>query len=276
MKHATKKFRKGIATGVQPVNIQNAWWIKKTTRGRVLIADDDEAFRTATTAFLRRQGFDCESARDSSTATEKLRDADFELLISDINMPGNAGLEFVEKLPEIAAALPVILLTGHPWVQSAARSVRLRVAAYLVKPCDAEELLTLSEQAIANYRAYRAVSSNRSKIETWARDLAQIEDVLRNQPNGAPTATIESYLNSTLSNILSVLVDLKKFTEAIAAPASHRKVLEQVTLHRALEETIAVLEKTKQSFKSKELGELRKRLEALLNTPPAGEPRKDY
>ena len=127
---------------------------QKTTRGRVLIADDDEAFRTATTAFLRRQGFDCESARDSSTATEKLRDADFELLISDINMPGNAGLEFVEKLPEIAAALPVILLTGHPSVQSAARSVRLRVAAYLVKPCDAEELLTLSEQAIANYRAY--------------------------------------------------------------------------------------------------------------------------
>lgn len=194
---------------------------------------------------MRRQGFDCESARDSVTAAEKLRSSDFELLISDINMPGNAGLEFVEKLPEIATALPVILLTGHPSVQSAARSVRLRVAAYLVKPCDAEELLTLSEQAIANYRAYRAVCSNRSKIESWAKDLAQIEEVLRNQPNGASTATVESYLNSTLSNILSVLVDLKKFTEAIATPSSQRKILEQVTLHRALEETIAVLEKNK-------------------------------
>lgn len=245
-------------------------------KGRVLIADDDEAFRTATTAFLRRQGFDCENARDSVTATEKLRSSDFELLISDINMPGNAGLEFVEKLPDIATALPVILLTGHPSVQSAARSVRLRVAAYLVKPCDAEELLTISEQAIANYRAYRAVCSNRSKIECWARDLAQIEEVLRSQPNGASTATVESYLNSTLSNILSVLVDLKKFTEAIATPGSQRKVLEQVTLHRALEETIAVLEKTKQSFKSKELGELRKRLEALLQTPPVTELHKDY
>lgn len=249
---------------------------QKATKGRVLIADDDEAFRTVTTTFLRRQGFDCENAHDSVTAMEKLRDSDFDLLISDINMPGNAGLEFVEKLPEIASALPVILLTGHPSVQSAARSVRLRVAAYLVKPCDADELLTLSEQAIANHRAYRAVCSNRSKIESWSRDLAQIEEVLRNQPNGASAATVESYLNSTLSNILSVLVDLKKFTEAIAGPASQRKVLEQVTLHRALVETIAVLEKTKQSFKSKELGELRKRLEALLHTPPSGEPRKDY
>ena len=112
-------------------------------KGRVLIADDDEAFRTATKAFLRRQGFDCENAKDASTAIEMLRNSDFELLISDINMPGNAGLELVEKLPDIAAALPVILLTGHPSVQSAARSVRLQVVAYLVKPCDADELLSL-------------------------------------------------------------------------------------------------------------------------------------
>ncbi len=248
----------------------------KATKGRVLIADDDEAFRTATTAFLRRQGFECEGAKDSTSAIERLRTSDFELLISDINMPGNAGLELVEKLPDVAGALPVILLTGHPSVQSAARSVRLRVAAYLVKPCDAEELLTLSEQAIANYRGYKAVASNRQKIEAWSRDLAQIEEVLRNQPNGAAPATIESFLNTTLSNILSVLVDLKKFTEAVTTPGGQRKVLEQVTLHRALEETIDVLERTKQSFKSKELGELRKRLEALLHTNPGSGLPKDY
>lgn len=249
---------------------------QKANKGCVLIADDDEAFRTATTAFLKRQGFECESARDAAGAIEKLRSGTFELLISDINMPGNAGLELVEQLPEIASALPVILLTGHPSVQSAARSVRLRVAAYLVKPCDAEELLTLSEQAIANYRAYKAVFSNRQRIETWARDLAQIEEVLRHQPNGAAHSTVESYLNTTLSNILSVLVDLKNFTEAITTPPGQRKILEQVTLHRALQETIDVIEKTKQSFKSKELGELRKRLEALLQTQPVKELRKDY
>lgn len=249
---------------------------QKTTRGRILIADDDEAFRTATTAFLRRQGFECEGAKDSASAVERLRTSDFELFISDINMPGNAGLELVEKLPEVAGALPVILLTGHPSVQSAARSVRLRVAAYLVKPCDAEELLTLSEQAIANYRGYRAVASNRQKIEAWSRDLAQIEEMLRNQPSGAAPAAIESFLNTTLSNILAVLVDLKKFTEAVTTPGGQRKVLEQVTLHRALQETIDVLERTKQSFKSKELGELRKRLEALLHAKPGSEIPKDY
>ena len=125
-----------------------------STKGNILIADDDEAFRNATKAFLRRQGFDCESAKDGGSAIELLRNTQFDLLISDINMPGNVSLELVEKLPEIAAALPVILLTGHPSVQSAARSVRLQVVAYLVKPCDANDLLSLAEQAIANYRAH--------------------------------------------------------------------------------------------------------------------------
>ena len=247
-----------------------------TSKGNILIADDDEAFRIATKAFLRRQGFDCESAKDGSGAIEMLRNSPFDLLISDINMPGNVSLELVEKLPEIAAALPVILLTGHPSVQSAARSVRLQVVAYLVKPCDANDLLSLAEQAIANYRAYRAVSSNRLKLETWARDLRQIEEVMQKTPVGASNTTTEAYLNLTLSNILSLLLDLKSFTEALTQQPRHKDLLEHVTLHRALKETIDVLEKTKQSFKSRELGELRKKLESILQTPSIGELKKDY
>ena len=243
------------------------------SRGNILIADDDEAFRNATKAFLRRQGFECESAKDGASAIELLRSTPFDLLISDINMPGNVSLELVEKLPEIAAALPVILLTGHPSVQSAARSVRLQVVAYLVKPCDANELLSLAEQAIANYRAVR---SNRLKLATLARDLTQIEEVMQKTPVGASSATTEAYLNLTLSNILALLLDLKRFTEALTHQAHQKENLDQVTLHRALKETIEVLEKTKQSFKSRELGELRRKLESILQTPSAGELQKDY
>lgn len=239
-------------------------------RGRILIADDDEAFRLATRLFLRQQNFQCEVAPDAVVALEMLRGSDFDLLISDINMPGNVGLELVEKLPNVAAALPVILLTGHPSIQSAARSVRLQVVAYLVKPCEAEELLSIAEQAIANYRAFRAVSANRQRLETWARDLLQIEEVLRNSPGETAAAPTEAYLNLTLRNLLSVLVDLKQFTEALAHEPGKDGILERVTLHRAVQDTIEVLEKTKQSFKSKELGELRRRLENLLHTPSTG------
>jgi len=239
------------------------------SKGRILIADDDEAFRLATRAFLRQQGYDCEMAADAASATELLRGLEFDLLISDINMPGNVSLELIQQLPEAAAALPVILLTGHPTVQSAARSVRLQVIAYLVKPPDPDELLDLAEMAVANYRSYRAVSANRQRLENWVRDTAQLEEVLRKSAGG-PDAPKEAFLNLTLQNMLGVLVDLKQFTEAFARKQSGEKVLEQVALHRALQETIEVLEKTKRSFKSKELGELRRKLEGLLQTPPTG------
>ena len=241
-----------------------------TSRGRVLIADDDGAFRLATQTLLRRQGFECESAPDATVASQLLSASEFELLIADIHMPGNAALELVERIPQVAEALPVILLTGYPSVQSAARSVRLRVVAYLVKPCEVDELLAIADQAIANYRAYRAVSANRLRIEGWARDLAQIEEVLSKSSEQTASGAVEAFLNLTLRNLLTVLLDLKQFTEALAQRPGKGDILKQVTLHRALQDTIGVLEKTKQSFKSKELGELRHRLEALLQTPSTG------
>ena len=245
---------------------------KGACKGRILVAEDDEAFRLSTKLFLQRQGYECEAAPNAEVAAELLRASDFDLLISDINMPGNVSLELVEKLPQVAAALPVILLTGYPSIQSAARSVRLRVVAYLVKPCDADELLAIAESAIANYRAYRAVAANRNKLESWARDLAEIEDLLRTSP-GETIAPTVAFLNLTLRNLLAVLVDLKHFTEAVAQQPGKDGILQQIALHRALQETIDVLEKTKRSFKSKELGELRHRLENLLQTQPPGETR---
>ena len=236
-----------------------------------MVADDDQAFRLATQTLLRRQGFACESVSDASGAVEVLGREEFDLLISDIHMPGNVGLELIEKLPHVADALPVILLTGQPSVQSAARSVRLRVVAYLVKPCDLDELLNIAEQAIANFRAFCAISSNRKRLEGWGRDLAQIEEVIRQTPPGQSLRPVENFLTLTLQNLLSVLLDLKQFTEALARLPGKEALIHRVSLHHALVETIQVLEKTKQSFKSKELGELRHRLEALLRAPPPGE-----
>jgi CheY-like chemotaxis protein len=236
----------------------------------VLIADDDEAFRVATKAFLSRQGFECEAAKDGPAAVEMLRGSNFDLLISDINMPGNCSLEMVEKLQEVVSAIPVILLTGYPSVQSAARSVRLRVAAYLVKPCDADELLSIAAQSILQFQAYRTVMANRHRLEAWNRDLEQIENVMRNSPAGNSSSVTETYLNITLSNILNLMLDLKSFTDSLTKQPGQEAAAERATLQKAVRETIDVLERTKQSFKSKELGELRRRLEELLRTAQAG------
>ena len=125
----------------------------KTSSGLILIADDDASFRMATRAYLRQHGYECEIAPDATIALELLRSLDIELLIADINMPGNRGLELIEELPRIAPNLPVILLTGHPSTRSVKHSERLRVVAYLVKPPEPEQLLALVERAVADRRS---------------------------------------------------------------------------------------------------------------------------
>ena len=99
---------------------------------------------------------------------------------------------------------------------------------------------------------------------------------MKKSPVSASGTTTDAYLSLTLSNILSLLLDLKRFTEALTHQPGQKELLEQVTLHRAVKETIEVLERTKQSFKSKELGELRRRLELLLQTTPTGDLKADH
>ncbi|HKX62457.1 MAG TPA: response regulator [Verrucomicrobiae bacterium] len=243
-----------------------------SSRGRILIADDDDAFCIATRSFFRAAGYECESAGDATLARQRMVDEEFDLLIADLNMPGNSGLELVQSIPELRAGLPVIILTGRPTLQSATRSVRLPVVAYLVKPPNPDELLTVAEQAITQYRVFRAIRVSRDRLEAWVRDVSQLEALMSRPRHSGETGSTEGFLNLTLSNLFAGLVELKQFTEAISQSESQRGILQGLTLYKALQETVTVLEKTKQSFKSKELGELRRKLEGLLQTAPVETP----
>jgi two-component system, NtrC family, response regulator AtoC len=114
----------------------------KYKTSKILIADDDETFLLATTDLLRREGYECYYAPDAMTVIETLKSVKFDLLISDVNMPGNNKLELIIKLKEIAEGLPVILVTGSPLPDTQIQSLKPPVIACLNKPLDFEELLT--------------------------------------------------------------------------------------------------------------------------------------
>ena len=114
----------------------------KDNGSKILIADDDETFLLATTDLLRREGYECYYAPDAKTVIQTLEAAKFDLLISDINMPGNTNLELIIKLKEIAKELPILLITGYPHSNTLIQSLTPPVTACLNKPLDFEELLT--------------------------------------------------------------------------------------------------------------------------------------
>jgi len=239
-------------------------------QGRILVADDDEVFLKVISEVLLRQGFEVQSVSHAAAASEALRAAAFDLLIADIHMPGNDGLELVRDLATLAPGLPTILLTGQPTVETAAQSVRLAVMAYLTKPLDVAELIGLARQAVAKSRACRALHLNHLRLRDWSLQLEELETALRDAPVADTDAAWQTFLTLSLSHIIESLIDLKSFTEALLRPrdqtaaAAHLEASRPLVLIEALRETITVLEKTKTSFKSRELAELRAKLERLL------------
>jgi YesN/AraC family two-component response regulator len=239
--------------------------------GRILIADDEEIFLHSTADLLRREGFHCDCVPDADAAIQRLKEDSYDLIIADIKMPGNPELELVHKLPEIAPGLPVVIVTGYPSLRSAIQSVQLPVVAYLVKPIVLEELLELVRAHTERFRAYRAVRDAQDRLQTWFEELARIEQVLRVPPLGEEgSIPVESFLSVTLRNIVGSLSDLQRLVEAVMHNRSEQEsplmasLPQPARLLSALEETIGVLEKTKSAFKSKDLGELRKKLEGLV------------
>lgn len=241
--------------------------------GRILFADDEETFLHSTCALLRREGYICDSVADAPTAMKILREQEYDLLISDIKMPGNVELEFIQELHHIAEGMPVILVTGYPSIYTAIKSIQLPVVAYLPKPVDFSELLAQVRKCVDRCRAHRAVRSTRERMQTWRQDLDQLQQTIDTTPGDAAVAPIEAFLALTFRNLAGCLTDLNNLTKVLATEKNSETEVCQLfncprfhTLNTAVTETIAVLEKTKNAFKSKELGELRKKLEKLVKT----------
>jgi CheY-like chemotaxis protein len=232
------------------------------SRGCVLIADDDRGAREGMLVMLRRLGFMCESATTAAEALTLLRASPPEVLLADIHMPGNVNLELVEAASKELPGLPVILLTGRPTVETAARSVRLPVSAYLTKPPDLPELARELDRAIAGFREFNLVQTRRQRLQDWERELAQIEAQLRHPSADGTPGAMEDFIRVSLRQAIMTLADLERATQVLDGRSTDR--MRSVEHVAALRHTIEVLERTRQNFKSKDLADLRRQLEQVL------------
>lgn len=234
-------------------------------RGRILLADDEETFLHSTADLLRREGYVCDTVSDGDQAIERIGNATFDLLISDLEMPGNVDLHLVRTIAENNGGLPVIILTGYPSVRSAVACIELPVAAYLTKPVAFPLLLEKTSAAVKRYRSYQTLHQTETRLKNWQKDFAHVVKA------GASGSTpIDVFLALTLRNVMGSLTDLEQLSRVLnqqpptSQPCQLLNCPRGGQLIEAVRETIRVLEETKGSFKSKILGDLRRRLELLL------------
>jgi two-component system response regulator HydG len=103
---------------------------------RILIIDDDRAFRVGTGALLADEGYEVEAAPSGNEGLEKLRDEQFDMVLLDLRMEGRTGLSVLEELRQGGNDVPVLMLTGFATVDSAVAALKLGADDYLTKPCD--------------------------------------------------------------------------------------------------------------------------------------------
>ncbi len=240
-----------------------------TESGHVLIADDEETFLHSTADLLRQEGFLCDCASDGIMTREMLRKAEYDLLIADIKMEGNIELELIRDLPKIKY-MPVILVTGYPSMKSAIQAVQLPVTAYLIKPFDFEELLKHVKEGIKRARVAKTVQNIQKRLEEWNEDLKGTEKALDSRAQPGTSMDVDTFISLTYHNICRTLMDLRYLTRTVMVGSISEEICHLspcprlANMKEALSETIEVIEKTKSSFRSKDLGELRKRLEGFV------------
>ncbi|MFV2007720.1 MAG: response regulator, partial [Longimicrobiales bacterium] len=87
--------------------------------GRLLLVDDDRAFRRSTGALLEQDGHEVAEAADASEAVEALRERSFDLILLDLRMPGLDGIRLVEVLREWGDGVPILMISGFGSVEAA-------------------------------------------------------------------------------------------------------------------------------------------------------------
>jgi len=111
-------------------------------RGAILIAEDQELARRNIQRFLQQQGYKVEEAADGLAAIEAINTADFDLVLTDLMMPGADGLEVLKHAREVSPNTLVIVTTAYASVDSAIEALRLGAQDYILKPIIFEDLLS--------------------------------------------------------------------------------------------------------------------------------------
>ena len=108
---------------------------------KVLLVDDEEEFVETLAQRLEVREFDVTTALNGAAALEQLESKEIDLVILDLQMPGEDGIAVLRKIKESKPLIEVIMLTGHATVETAIEGMKLGAFDFLIKPTETEELV---------------------------------------------------------------------------------------------------------------------------------------
>ena len=119
---------------------------------RLLIIEDDASTASSLQKVLRAEGYGVDLASRGDTGLQLATEGTYDLVLTDLRLPGLEGLELVGRLHTVRPRLPIVMMTAHGTTETAIEATKLGACEYLLKPFEVDELLDLVAAVVARSR----------------------------------------------------------------------------------------------------------------------------
>src|SRR5215813_10058991 len=138
----------------------------------ILVVDDEGAIRYSISKTLQRVGYQVSAASSGEEALDMLGEQNFDVVLTDIRMPGLSGVELLAKIKEKAPDTIVILMTAYPSLGTAVESLRLGAHDYLIKPSSSQDIRQSVARGVERARNLKRRRSLLDAIRSNIHELA--------------------------------------------------------------------------------------------------------
>jgi response regulator RpfG family c-di-GMP phosphodiesterase len=175
-------------------------------RGRLLVVDDDHSVRRFLVETLREEGHSVAAAEDGQRALEMIRTAPFDLVLTDLLMPGISGLEVLQAAKQHDPTIEVIVVTAHASIEAAIKALRFGAYDLITKPLDDLELLYRGVERALEKR--RLSGENRLLVDNLQKRNIELKETIArlaavNEIGRAMTGLLD--LNQLFDNLVQLI-----------------------------------------------------------------------
>ena len=193
----------------------------------ILVVDDDNRLRSLLQRFLRDNGFYVSVAKNAAEARERLRDYKFDLLIVDIMMPEETGLEFLEKLRR-ESSVPVIMLTAMGENEDRITGLEAGADDYLPKPFEPKELVLRIKNILRRAPQEDGQAVEKLNLGLCCYDMVK-KELLTKQGTVIHITPVEQAMLNVLGQKSGQIFTREKLAEILGAGQSPRSIDVQIT-----------------------------------------------
>ena len=172
-----------------------------TQRSRILVVDDEELICLTFKSILVDNNYDVMTARDYETALKIISDTEPDLIVTDIVLGSNTGVDLLNKVKSMGLNCPVVMITGQPSLETSINSLRLGAFDYIPKPVLKDALLHITRLGIQ----HKNLLDNKNMLEMAnSRTLHNIEAIFKSIKDGIITVNNELKIIETNKSVKKI------------------------------------------------------------------------